>query len=114
MIETLYCSICSAMQTNLIIYFGNETKKHGRDNYMRYVFKENILEVLKPLDLTFDIDSILDLLTSDFSEKQSKQMIRNLFNSMFNVTLSEHGKHATYTNTNDYVLIDNTNGIDSQ
>jgi len=71
------------MQTNLIIYFGNDSKKHGRDNYMRYVFKENILEVLKPLDLTYDLDSILDVITGDVKGKESKEAVRNLFNAMY-------------------------------
>ena len=80
------------MATNLVIYFGTDTKKHGRDNYMRYVFNENILNVLKPLDLTYNIDPILDILTGDVKGKQSKDAIKTLFNDLYLKNMQKYTK----------------------
>ena len=54
-VEAIYCSLCSANTSNVIMTFQNSTKLNT-NNYLRYIFAADLVTALSPLDLTFDVD----------------------------------------------------------
>lgn len=52
---------------------------------MRYIFAGNIADVIAPMDLTYNFDEILEMLTGDLKGSNgSKSIIKNMFTHAFN------------------------------
>jgi primase-polymerase (primpol)-like protein len=52
------------------------------------MFNENILDVLKPLDLTIDMDNLMDMLTGDIKNDEAADFVQDLFDSYIQKTFA--------------------------